>query len=366
MTEPAIGRPRHARRRCVAPPAPRRARTSGRPASPPDDPTWWRSAVIYEVYVAELRRRQRRRHRRPRRRPRAAGLSARPGGRRHLVHALVRLAARRWRLRRGRLPGHRSRASARSPRPRRSSRRPSSSASGPSSTSSPTTSPTSTPGSRRRSPRVPAPRNVTRFWFRPGRGADGARSADRLAQQLLGQPTWTRTTNPDGTPGEWYLHLFTAEQPDLNWDHPDVRARARGHPPVLVRPRRRRRAHRLRGAAGQGPDACPRSRTTRRPGDHPIHDRDELHDIYRSWRAIADGYPGHARAGRRGLAARTSSGSPCYLRPDELHTAFNFDFMAQPWDAAACARRSTRRSPRTRRSARRRPGSCPTTTSPGP
>src|SRR5665648_1085029 len=37
-----------------------------------------------------------------------------------------------------------------------------------------------------------------------------------------------RTTEPDGTPGEWYLHLFTPEQPDLNWDHPDVRAEHEG------------------------------------------------------------------------------------------------------------------------------------------
>ena len=34
--------------------------------------------------------------------------------------------------------------------------------------------------------------------------------------------TWTRTTDPDGTPGEWYLHLFAPQQPDLNWSHPDV------------------------------------------------------------------------------------------------------------------------------------------------
>ena len=35
--------------------------------------------------------------------------------------------------------------------------------------------------------------------------------------------TWTRATNPDGTPGHWYLHLFTPQQPDLNWNYPEVR-----------------------------------------------------------------------------------------------------------------------------------------------
>ena len=31
-------------------------------------------------------------------------------------------------------------------------------------------------------------------------------------------------TEPDGTPGQWYLHLFAPAQPDLNWDHSGVRA----------------------------------------------------------------------------------------------------------------------------------------------
>ena len=51
----------------------------------------------------------------------------------------------------------------------------------------------------------------------------------QLAVELRG-PAWTRTTNPDGSPGEWYLHLFSPQQPDLNWSHPDVR---REHEDVL-------------------------------------------------------------------------------------------------------------------------------------
>jgi alpha-glucosidase len=61
-----------------------------------------------------------------------------------------------------------------------------------------------------------------RFWFHPGRGTDGAAMPTEWTSSFAG-PTWTRTTNPDGSPGEWYLHMFAAEQPDLNWNHPDVR-----------------------------------------------------------------------------------------------------------------------------------------------
>ncbi|MDQ7993727.1 MAG: alpha-amylase family glycosyl hydrolase, partial [Propionicimonas sp.] len=62
-----------------------------------------------------------------------------------------------------------------------------------------------------------------RFWFHPGRGEDGGDLPTHWESSFQGT-TWTRTTNPDRTPGEWYLHLFTPEQPDLNWNHPDVRA----------------------------------------------------------------------------------------------------------------------------------------------
>jgi alpha-glucosidase len=70
------------------------------------------------------------------------------------------------------------------------------------------------------------------------------------------------------------------------------------------------------------------------PGGHPIHDRDALHDIYRSWRAIAETYPDdRVLVGEVWLADIDRFAR--YLRPDELHTAFNFDFMTQPWDAAS-------------------------------
>ena len=62
-----------------------------------------------------------------------------------------------------------------------------------------------------------------RYLFRPGRGADGAEPPNAW-QSVFGGPAWERVTEPDGSPGEWYLHLFAPEQPDLNWEHPDVRA----------------------------------------------------------------------------------------------------------------------------------------------
>jgi alpha-glucosidase len=169
------------------------------------------------------------------------------------------------------------------------------------------------------------------FWFRPGRGRAGEEPPTDWVGEFGGQ-TWTRSKNPDGQPGEWFLHLFTAQQPDLNWDHPEVR---REHEDVL-------RFWFDRGVAGIRIDSAallvkdatlPEAGTDRVGGQHPFTDRDELHDIYRGWRQVADSYPGG-----RVLVGELWLPDPVrfaqYLRPDELHTAFNFDFMTSPWDAA--------------------------------
>src|SRR4029079_15391524 len=69
------------------------------------------------------------------------------------------------------------------------------------------------------------------------------------------------------------------------------------------------------------------------PGEHPNTDRDEIHDVYRSWRSVADRYADpKALVGEVWL--EDVDRFVRYLRPDELHTAFNFDFLARPWDPA--------------------------------
>jgi alpha-glucosidase len=171
-----------------------------------------------------------------------------------------------------------------------------------------------------------------RFWFRPGRG-DSGETPPNDWQSIFGGPAWTRTKDADGVPGEWYLHLFTPEQPDLNWGHHDV---WREHEDVL-------RFWFDRGVSGIRIDSA--ALLVKDPqlaeedgehaaGEHPYSDRDELHDVYRQWRTIADAYrPPRVLVGEIWLpdAQRFAR----YLRPDELHTAFNFDYLASPWDPSA-------------------------------
>jgi alpha-glucosidase len=166
-----------------------------------------------------------------------------------------------------------------------------------------------------------------RFWFRPGRGPGGDLPPNNW-QSIFGGPAWTRVAAPDGTPGEWYLHLFAPQQPDFNWANPQVRAEFEA---VL-------RFWFDRGVDGIRIDSA--ALLTKDPllpdtglGDpSPYTDRDDVHDIYREWRAVADQYPGRVLIGEIWLAdaARLAS----YLSPDELQTVFNFPYLCCPWDAA--------------------------------
>ncbi|MFE4664778.1 alpha-amylase family glycosyl hydrolase [Streptomyces sp. NPDC056716] len=163
------------------------------------------------------------------------------------------------------------------------------------------------------------------FHFRPGRGETGEIPPNDWPSQFAGstEPVWTRL--PDG---EWYLHLFTPEQPDLNWDHPAVR---REHEDVL-------RFWFERGVEGVRIDSAALLAKdpelpdfTEGVDPNPFVDRDELHDIYRSWRQVADDYDG-VFVGEVWLPDTERFAR--YLRPDELHTAFNFAFLSCPWDPA--------------------------------
>jgi alpha-glucosidase len=170
-----------------------------------------------------------------------------------------------------------------------------------------------------------------RFWFRPGTGPGGSLPPNNW-QSIFGGPAWTRVTEPDGTPGQWYLHLFAPEQPDFNWASADVRAEFED---VL-------RFWFDRGADGiridsaalltkdpslrdVGPDEPPGAA-------HPYADRDDVHEVYRTWRAVADTYPGRVLIGEVWIpdAARLAR----YVSPGELHTVFNFPYLSCPWDAA--------------------------------
>ncbi|MFB7090697.1 glycoside hydrolase family 13 protein [Streptomyces sp. NPDC056296] len=175
-----------------------------------------------------------------------------------------------------------------------------------------------------------------RYVFRDGRGERGELPPTDW-QSVFGGSAWKRV--PDG---QWYLHLFTPEQPDLNWENEQVRADFRttlkfwcdrgvdgfrvdvAHALVkdLTEPLRDLGSPELSSEAAL---------TEFAPGTHPFYDRDDVHEVYRDWRKILDAYtpPRMAVAEAWVPGARRA----LYARPDELGQAFNFEYLQGGWDA---------------------------------
>ncbi|UNZ16257.1 glycoside hydrolase family 13 protein [Streptomyces sp. 891-h] len=172
-----------------------------------------------------------------------------------------------------------------------------------------------------------------RYIFREGRGPDGAEPPNDW-QSCFGGPAWTRLED-----GQWYLHLFAPEQPDLNWENPEVRAEFED----VLRFWFSRGVDGFRIDVAHGlikdpelsdlqPGQEPGAEAGQQPVGHPYWDRDEVHEVYRAWRRVAEEFPGERKFVAEAWAPNTERLAR-YVRQDGLHTAFNFDFMMTPWDA---------------------------------
>ncbi len=183
-----------------------------------------------------------------------------------------------------------------------------------------------------------------RYLFREGKGPDGGQPPNNWPS-MFGGGAWQRTTDPDGRPGQWYLHLFAPEQPDWNWENPAVAdefdailrfwfdrgvdgfrvdvansmAKEPGLPDVAVDP------------------------ATGRPAAHvmtgtPYMNQPHVHDILRRWRQVADAYAGTAQGARVFVSeawVTPAAELARYVRADEMHTTFNFDALLCEWTAAS-------------------------------
>ncbi|MEU2158630.1 glycoside hydrolase family 13 protein [Streptomyces sp. NPDC019396] len=185
----------------------------------------------------------------------------------------------------------------------------------------------------------PGSRLRERFHFRPGKGVNGELPPNDW-ESIFGGPAWTRVEEPDGNGGEaggeWYLHLFAPEQPDFNWEHPAVqdefRSILRFWLDLGADGFRVDVAHGLVKAPGL-PDIGGSEQLKLLGNDvMPFFDQDGVHEIYRSWRRILDEYEG-----QRVLVAEawtpTVERTALYVRPDEMHQAFNFQYLTTNWDA---------------------------------
>ncbi|MEE2568022.1 glycoside hydrolase family 13 protein [Pseudarthrobacter sp. J64] len=187
------------------------------------------------------------------------------------------------------------------------------------------------------SPRGSAARD--RYIFRDGLGENGELPPSDW-DSVFGGPAWERITEPDGTPGQWYMHIFAKEQPDFNWDNPEVRedflTTLRFWSDRGVDGFRIDVAHaltkNLEGTLPTKADLEARSHGTDGfvDGSHPFWDRDEVHEIYAEWRKVFNEYnpPRTAVAEAWVHADRRAR----YASPEGLGQAFNFDLLQADFD----------------------------------
>jgi alpha-glucosidase len=173
-----------------------------------------------------------------------------------------------------------------------------------------------------------------RYIFRDGVGANAALPpADWTS--AFGGPAW----EPIGD-GQFYLHFFAREQPDLNWDNPEVRAdfvkTIRFWSDRGVDGFRIDVAHGL--AKRLDPDLPSQAALDEWPreGGHPLWDRDEVHQIYAEWREVFDSYS----PPRTGIAEAwvEPSRRSRYASPEGLGQAFNFDLLEADFDESTFQR----------------------------
>ncbi len=183
-----------------------------------------------------------------------------------------------------------------------------------------------------------------RYHFRDGRGEHGELPPNNW-KSVFGGVAWTRVTEADGTRGQWYLHLFDPKQPDFDWDNPDVHADFvrtiafwvdRGVYGFRVDV-----AHGLVKAAGLPDwDVDLELLQSWRDGDQdgdqpraPMWDQDGVHEIYREWRRVLDAYGKPDRILCAEAWVEPVERAVRYIRSDEMHQTFNFDFLECAWQA---------------------------------
>jgi alpha-glucosidase len=156
---------------------------------------------------------------------------------------------------------------------------------------------------------------------------------------VFGGSAWER----DDSTGQFYLHSFYPEQPDLNWRNPDVAEamaevmrfwfrrgvdgfrvdaifaaikdeRLRDNPPD-------RRPHAIPGLGGDA-------------GQDPLWsmNRPEVHDVIRHLRRVAIEFPGRVLVGEAYVPVEELAGYLGHGADDEFHLAFNFELLLSPWE----------------------------------
>jgi alpha-glucosidase len=168
-----------------------------------------------------------------------------------------------------------------------------------------------------------------RYIFREGTGPDGALPPTDWVS-MFGGSAWERVAD-----GQWYLHNFAIEQPDLNWEHPEVRAdfvtTLRFWSDRGVDGFRIDVAHMLTKDLTEPLPSQAQLDALPRDGMHPMVDRDDVHDVYAEWRRVFDSYDPPRTAVAEAWVDKARV--PLYASRESLGQAFNFDLLQADFEA---------------------------------
>jgi len=162
-----------------------------------------------------------------------------------------------------------------------------------------------------------------RFLFREGRGAEGKLPPNNW-QSVFGGSAWTRVAD-----GQWYFHAFDSSQPDFNWRNREVV----DYFDDVMRFWFDRGIDGFRIDVAHGLFKTPEMADWVDEGhNYSMWDQPEVHEVYRRWRQIGDTYS-EPRYFVGEIWVPSVEAMTAYLVADELHQAFSFDLLVQPWNA---------------------------------
>ncbi|WP_123740257.1 glycoside hydrolase family 13 protein [Salana multivorans] len=223
-----------------------------------------------------------------------------------------------------------------------------------------------------------------RYIFRDGRGEHGELPPNNW-RSVFGQDGWTRVTEADGRPGQWYLHLFDVHQPDLDWGNPEVVEEFHdilrfwmtrgvdgfrvdvahglvkadglpdwdGHSAMVSETESGSvdlealdrdattdddgHADHADGSAGPAADAAERADLPEGAAEPPANDgpmwnQPGVHEIYRGWHRVLEEFDGDRMLVAEAWVEPLSE-LATYVRPDEMQQTFNFAFLSAHWHA---------------------------------
>lgn len=169
-----------------------------------------------------------------------------------------------------------------------------------------------------------------RYIFREGSGENGELPPTDWVS-VFGGPAWERVED-----GQWYFHNFATEQPDLNWDNPEVRedflTTLRFWSDRGVDGFRIDVAHMLTKDLTEPLPSRSELELIPQDGKHPLIDRDDVHEIYAEWRRVFDEYDPPRTAVAEAWVS-TPERRAKYASAEGLGQAFNFDLLVADFDA---------------------------------